>query len=148
MLILQGMGEFRASLISSATAYHPEPERERQGERSERERGWGWERKWENWGKGSGRLETGRRRGENHQSINTQMRTASHPKRNSGTIKKNPQRSRRGAEHEVMKWMISHCHLGPSPVLLLLPVSLTNFLLLSFLHTACSHFSFPSLSFA
>ena len=27
MLILQGMGEFRASLISSATAYHPEPER-------------------------------------------------------------------------------------------------------------------------
>lgn len=26
MLILQGMGEFRASLISSAGAYHPEPE--------------------------------------------------------------------------------------------------------------------------
>lgn len=122
MLILQGMGEFRASLISSATAYHPEPERERQGERSERERGWGWERKWENWGKGSGRLETGRRRGENHQSINTQMRTASHPKRNSGTIKKNPQTSRRGAEHEVMKWMISHCHLGP-PLLHLHPYS-------------------------
>ena len=33
MLILQGMGEFRASLISSATAYHPEPERERERER-------------------------------------------------------------------------------------------------------------------
>lgn len=26
MLILQGTGEFRASLISSATAYHPQPE--------------------------------------------------------------------------------------------------------------------------
>lgn len=33
MLILQGMGEFRASLISSATAYHPEPERDRESER-------------------------------------------------------------------------------------------------------------------
>lgn len=145
MLILQGMGEFRASLISSATAYHPEPERERQGERSERERGWGWERKWENWGKGSGRLETGRRRGENHQSINTQMRTASHPKRNSGTIKKNPQRSDEVDDQSLSPWTSS---ASPSPVLLLLPVSLTNFLLLSFLHTACSHFSFPSLSFA
>lgn len=38
MLILQGMGEFRASLISSATAYHPEPERERDRGREARER--------------------------------------------------------------------------------------------------------------
>lgn len=35
MLILQGMGEFRASLISSATAYHPEPARERGRDREE-----------------------------------------------------------------------------------------------------------------
>lgn len=51
MLILQGMGEFRASLISSATAYHPEPEREG-GKERERERDWG--RWWEaaNWEKG------------------------------------------------------------------------------------------------
>lgn len=38
MLILEGMGEFRASLISSATAYHQEPGEG--GRESERERNW------------------------------------------------------------------------------------------------------------
>lgn len=62
MLILQGMGEFRASLISSATAYHPAPERERDTEREGR---LGVGAKIGDEQRGSGRLETGRRGREN-----------------------------------------------------------------------------------